>query len=315
MTSIRPQLAAQKYNEDITQGHLDNDGYIWAQPKIDGLRVLASVDLLPLSRSGKEHKLKPLRAWLRAHPSLRGVDGEVVTGHTYHEGSFRESMSGARAADGSREFTFFMFDYFLDSMPYLERYGHIAELYHRFGEFQEGDEYHAKLVLTPTSKLYTMEQINEYEEACIVQGWEGAMLRRNGPVYKFGRATTLEGGLTKLKRTEDSEAVVIGYEPWYQNNNTPNLSPLGYSTRTGHLAGLQPMERLGSWKCELLTDRTVKFDVGVMRGVSHADRDRLWADRDAYIGRIFKFAHQGYGGGYTKPRQPVFLNWRSAAEF
>ncbi|WP_416383265.1 hypothetical protein, partial [Parvimonas sp. D4] len=71
------------------------------------------------------------------------------------------------------------------------------------------------------------------------------------------------------------------------------------------------MERLGALKVELLTDRSVRFSIGVFKGWTHADRDRLWADRDTLIGRILKFKHQGYGGGYDAPRTPVGLGWRS----
>lgn len=315
--TIKPMLAAQ-FDENKVLAHLQQDGFLWTQPKIDGMRVLVSDACIPLSRSGKEWKNKPLRKFLSHHPRLRYMDGEVVPGHVYHEGSFREAMSGTRAEAGSRDFTYFIFDYFHGSVTdYASRMAAINTTlmtYETVIEDPDG-EYCAKLVMTPTFEVQTLDQVYEYEEMFVAQGWEGSMLRRNGLDYKHGRATALEGRLTKIKRFEDAEAVVIGYEPWYRNENDAVESPLGFTTRSSHQENLVPLERLGAWKCELLTDRSIKFDVGVMRGITHADRDRFWANRDAYIGRIFKFKHQGYGGGYDKPRSPVFLNFRSNAEF
>jgi DNA ligase 1 len=141
------------------------------------------------------------------------------------------------------------------------------------------------------------------------------MLRRPDKPYKFGRSTNRGGELIKLKRYEDAEAVVIGFEPWYENQNEATESELGYQTRSAHQENKVPLDRLGTLKCRLLTDESVEFDIGVMQGVTHAERDRLWTVRESLIGAICKFKHQGYGGGYDKPRTPVFLNWRDRDEF
>jgi DNA ligase-1 len=252
---------------------------------------------------------------------MAGIDGEVVPGHVYSADVFRDAMSGIRAAEGSREFTFYAFDHVavhsdgtFYTGPYGDRLSLLEDMLELFGQEQQADAYHAKLVLCPTVKLYNLEQVWEYEARCLAEGWEGAMLRRPDLPYKFGRSTNLGGHLIKLKRYEDAEAVVVGYEPWYQNQNEATQSPLGYTVRSAHQANKVPLERLGAWLCELATDRSVKFAVGVMQGVTHGDRDRLWQNRDAYIGRTFKFKHQGIGG-YDVPRQPVFLNWRDTTEF
>lgn len=315
--TIKPMLADNKpWNENIVQAHLDTDGFLFMQPKIDGMRVWVDGGCLPRSRSGKEHKHRALRKFLMDHPSLRGYDGELVTGHEYTEDSFRKSMSGIRAEEGDPSFTFYIFDYIHGLYDYNERLTMAKEVVERLGELRETNEYAAKLVVCPTWQVCTLDEIYGHEEALLSAGWEGGILRRNGRGYKYGRSTAREGALLKLKRfTEDAEAIVIGYEPWYVNENEQTSSPLGYSVRSAHQDNLRPIERLGAWVCKLASDPSVEFKVGVLQGVTHADRDRLWADRDAYIGRIFKFKHQGYGGGYDKPRTPVFLNWRPSSEF
>lgn len=302
--------------DELLQRHFDEVEFLYGQPKIDGMRVYHGQDHIPQSRSGKEWKNKPLRAWCQAHPSMVGIDGEVVPGHIYTEDSFRKGQSETRREEGSREFTFYAFDHtgFPDSV-YEVRLSNVADLLNTFGEYQENDAYHARLIVCPTVRVTSVLEVRDFEERMIAEGWEGAMLRRPDRAYKFGRSTNLGGELIKLKRYEDAEAIVIGYEPWYQNENEATQSPLGYTVRSAHQDGKIALERLGALHVELATDTSVKFKIGVMQGITHADRDRLWANRDSLIGRICKFKHQGYGGGYDVPRQPVFLNWRSATEF
>ena len=316
----RVMLADNKPVTDAQlQIHLDECGFLWGQPKIDGMRVYIGENLVPQTRSGKEWKNKPLRAWAQARPSLRGMDGEVVPGHTYTEDSFRQAMSGTRSADGSREFTFWAFDYVGNGWNiyrYEDRFEHLKQtILEPLEAFQEGDEYHARIAPCPTFKLATLDEVKAFEEKMILDGWEGAMFRRPDRAYKFGRSTNRGGELIKMKRYEDAEAIVVGVEPWHQNDNAATQSPLGYQVRSAHQEGKVPLERLGALNVELLTDRSVKFSIGVMQGITHAERDRLWGVRDTLPGRICKFKHQGYGGGYDVPRQPVFLNWRSEAEF
>lgn len=315
--SIKPMLGDNKpWNEAIIQRHLDTDGFLWMQPKIDGLRTLVDDECKPRSRSGKEHKHLALRKFLMDTPSMRGYDMELSTGHEYDKDTFRKSMSQARAELGDKAFTLFIYDYYPGSLRYEARYERVCDIVERLGTQRETDAYNAKLVVTPTWKVHTLAEIYENETRLLEDEWEGGMLRRDGLAYKHGRATTLGGELLKLKRNiEDSEAVVIGYEPWYVNDNEATKSPLGFQVRSAHQDNLRPIERLGAWKCRLLSDETVEFAVGVLKGVTHSDRDQLWRDRDSYLGRIFKFKHQGYGGGYDKPRTPVFLNWRPASEF
>lgn len=314
----RVMLADNKPVTDaILEKHFQEVDFLYAQPKIDGMRVYHGENCIPQSRSGKEWKHKALRAWCQDHPTLRGLDGEVVPGHTYHEGSFREAMSSVRAADGDHVFTFWMFDTtsLSPTATYEYRLEYLEAIKSGWEEFTESDRYHCRLALCPTDTVRSVEEVRDFEERMIAEGWEGAMLRRPDRPYKFGRSTNLQGHLIKLKRYDDAEAIVTGYEPWYQNENEPEQSPLGYTVRSSHQENKVPLERLGALHVELLTDREVKFKIGVMQGVTHSDRDRMWANRDSLVGRILKFKHQGYGGGYDVPRQPVFLNWRSNTEF
>lgn len=319
---FRPMLADnKKVTQEQLQAHLDEVGHLIMQPKIDGMRVLIDEACIPRSRSGKEHKNRYLRDFCRHHPSLRGLDGEIVSGLQYDANSFRESMSGIRAEDGSPEFTFYAFDFFHEPW-HAEAYEHrrdavlqlLAALHSptgsETGKILSDGIYTAKLILCPQREVHTVDEINAQEEYLLTQGWEGAILRRPDLPYKFNRSTNRGGELIKLKRFEDDEAVVVGCYPWERNDNEATTDVRGYTTRSAHQKNMVSIDRLGGFHCTLLRDPSVRFDVGVFRGWGHSNRDRLWAERDSLIGRILKFKHQGYGGGYDRPRTPVGLGWR-----
>jgi DNA ligase-1 len=320
---FRPMLAA-KFEENAVQRLLEEHEFLYMQPKIDGMRVLIDESAIPRSRSGKEHKNKYLRDFCRHHPSLRGFDGEVVSGLQYSADSFRESMSGIRAEDGSPEFTFYAFDFWQEPVALLAYGTRQAEVDHRMVDLATADyeaatgitlsdgNYTCRLLLTPTTVVYSLEEIRAEEERLLVAGWEGGILRHPIAPYKFNRATPRGGELIKLKRFEDDEAVIVGCYPWEHNANEATQDARGYTARSSHQDNKRALDRLGGFHCELLRDRAVKFDIGVFRGWGHSDRDSLWRERDSLNGRILKFKHQGYGGGYDRPRTPVGLGWRDA---
>lgn len=315
----RVMLADNKpIKDEQIQALLDISGYLYGQPKIDGMRVHVNEESRPASRSGKIFKHKYLNAWCQDHPSLRGIDGEITPGHAYTEDSFRGAMSSIKAEEGTPLMTYFLFDDTeLHNTPYASRLERLEKVIEQFGQTQQSDEhgYHMKLVVTSTVKVFTLEEVHTLAEKHIVDGWEGTMLRRPDMPYKFGRSTNRGGELVKIKRFVDAEAIVVGYKPWQQNNNAPTIDERGYQVRSSHQDGKVPLEMLGTLDVELVTDRAVSFSIGVMAGVSHTERRRLWEHRETLIGRICKFSHQGYGGGYDVPRTPVFLNWRSNSEF
>lgn len=323
---FRPMLADnKKVTQEQIQRHLDECGFLIGQPKIDGMRSLIDEECIPRSRSGKEHKNIYLRAFARHHPSLRGADGELVSGLQYDPTSFRASMSGIRSEVGSPEFTFYVFDFYLGDIAaqnYDVRRSHLRDRVANLipdpdvGSVITAQDsniaYHAKLVMCPQQPLYSLEEVNAYDEENIKNGWEGTMLRRPDRPYKYNRSTNVGGELIKLKQYDDDEAVVVGCYPWERNDNEATTDVRGYTVRSAHQGNKIAMDRLGGFHCELLRDRSVKFDIGVFRGWSHGDRDRLWTIRDSLVGRILKFKHQGYGGGYDCPRTPVGLGWRDA---
>jgi DNA ligase-1 len=127
----------------------------------------------------------------------------------------------------------------------------------------------------------------------------------NGP-YKFGRSSTNEGTLLKLKRFEDSEAEIIGVEELLSNQNDANKNALGHTERSSHKANMVPMGTMG---CLNVRDLKSKVEFSIGTGFDADTRAEFWKTRKTVIGKIVKYKYFA-SGSKDKPRFPVFLGFR-----
>lgn len=321
-TQLRPMLAA-KFDEARTEAHLKEDGHLLVQPKIDGMRVL-HYNGEPKSRSWKTWTSAQMNYWAAGHrETLHGLDGELLPGLLHEQGpdSFRRAMSDIRAEVGGTEFTYYVFDNFLEpAIAYESRLERIVQRLGPHGMMIGPQGYKVQTVICPTIGVHSLDEIYQHEEKWLALGFEGVIIRRRLAPYKYNRATAREGWLTKLKRFEDAEAEIIGVEPRYKNNNEQKTNELGYSQRSAHQGNLEEQSAVGAFRVRLVGDRTsvdgppVEFNIGVFLGFGISDREALWIRRDELLGKVIKFKHQGYGGGYDAPRTPVMLGFRDPIE-
>lgn len=336
---VRPMLAAQKYKGPgdlwspahiaVVEQHLKEDGYLIMQPKYDGFRTLFDFGV-PRSRAWKPHANKYLQRFAKDYGLLmQGVDCEQLPGHLAREDIFRQAMSDLRSEDGTRQFTLYMYDYF-EGLParaeYTRRVTAIQEVLDdavALDSFRDGViygpedcPYEVKLVLTEMWEVRSVEEIFQKQAELISAGWEGGIVRRPNLPYKYNRSTALGGELVKVKADrQTAEAVIIGFEPWYENQNEATTSALGFTTRSSHQDNMVALDMLGAYRVRCMENPGIEFKIGVLRGVTHEDRKRLWAERTQYLGGIIEYSHDGYGGGYDKPRTPVGLRIRPREEF
>jgi len=133
------------------------------------------------------------------------------------------------------------------------------------------------------------------------------MLRhQNGP-YKHGRSTEREGWLLKLKRFDDSEAVILSAYELMHNANEATQNELGYTERSSHKAGMVGKGVLGGLSVRDVYSG-VEFDIGT--GFDQATREALWKQRDQLPEQVIKYKFFA-SGVKDKPRFPVFLGFRS----
>ncbi len=282
---------------------------ILASPKLDGIRCIIR-DGSPVSRTFKPIANRHIRRFLEEQQLPNGFDGELMTyegtGLMMKPDNFQGVSSKVMSYDGKPTFMYNVFDWVRDEMgvsePYAIRYANLLELVSR--RFSQGTL--ENITIVPQHQCSSVEEVLAYEEAQLKMGHEGVILRSPLGRYKCGRSTLNEGILLKLKRFEDSEAKVIGFEQLMHNSNEATTDALGHTERSSHQAGMVGMGVLGALivKAEGFADT---FKIGT--GFTAEDREVIWKMKESYVLRLAKFKFQSFGTK-DKPRCPVFIGWR-----
>lgn len=267
---------------------------VLASPKLDGVRAtilngqLVSRSLKPFANKYTQQRF--------SHHLLEGLDGEFILGDPCAPDVFLRTSEALRRIDGSPQLTFWVFDHHefaLRAFKYRMR---------KARDFADN----ARDLLRLDVRFLGHTQIDDkfdldvYESRAVDKGYEGVMLRDPDGLYKFGRSTTKEGGLLKLKRYEDDEAVIIGIEEEMHNGNTAKRSELGNMKRSSHKENKVGKGTMGALIVRGLTGRfkDVEFNIGT--GFTAAQRAQAWP-----VGTIVTFKYFPVGVK-DKPRHPVF---------
>lgn len=265
---------------------------VMVSPKLDGVRATI-IDGRPLTRSLKEIPNLKVRSTFKVDAPL---DGEFIVGDPTSSSVFRDTMKvvSSHTADIS-ELRFFAFDV-VAPVHFAERLSVVEQLCSAGALF----------VPVPHQIIENEAELLKLEEFVLTQGYEGLMLRDPAGPYKFGRSTTREGTLLKMKRRLTSEAHVIGFQEQMHNANEAKLDNLGYTERSSHQANLVPTGVLGAL---IVRDITSNIDFNVGTGFTALERAEIWRKRQEYIGRICAYEYLPIGVK-DKPRHPVFKGWR-----
>ena len=262
---IKPLLA--------TKVELDKLAYpVLATPKLDGIRCLM-VDGVAMSRSMKPIPNNHVQKMLADY---HGLDGELMV-----KGDFNSVQSAIMSQDGEPDFTYWVFDSFLEEdlhLPYEDR---VEELHwaHDPGLIEP---------LLPL-ELNDEEELLVYLEYCLSEGYEGVMVRSPEGKYKFGRSTVKEGILLKLKRFFDDEGVLIEVTEKMHNANELEQDELGYAKRSSKKENLVPAGTAGSCVIEW---NGIQFRVGFGPGIDDANKKQIWDMRTELQGQLVKFSYQ-----------------------
>ena len=267
------------------------------EPKLDGVRTIAIAyrngTVMLYSRNGKEfsnfpHIAEQIRALAQKH-SLQYdlvLDGEIVGT------SFQELMKGATKKDHvATDSDFHVFD--------------IMNL----AEFREGhcnrNQHNRLLALSTLVSMHGLPNIHlvdgfdvdlsneaghktmtEYAEKCVLEGFEGIMIKRLDAPYECKRSTFW-----------------MKWKPVI----TVDLEVVDLEEGTGRNQG-----RLGALACEGTDDgRAIRVNVG--SGLSDSDRDSFWTRKDELVGHIVEIkadvVTQNQDGTYSL-RFPRFERFR-----
>lgn len=277
-----------------------------ASPKLDGVRchvingVAVSRNLLPFRN--------PQIQDMFGRQEFNGLDGELMVGDPTHPEAFRQTgLLNSHSGDCS-EVKFFVFDDFtFPDAPFSRRLEDSAKRVLRQNLLRN-----PTLARVDHKLIYNEEQLNHYEAECLDKGYEGVMLRITHGRYKFGRSTYREALLLKLKRFEDSEAVIDGANEKMHNANEKTLVKNGKAVRNSKKEGKVPMGVLGSVECRDIHDGR-PVDVG--SGFSDAERAALWQmhQRGELVGKVIKYQFFPTGSK-DRPRFPTFKGFRDEGD-
>lgn len=286
---MKPMLAAKTDGNDLNFPVL-------ASPKYDGVRCLI-IDGMAVSRSLKPIPNKFVQMLLN-RPEFEGLDGELIIGDPTSPDCFNVTSSGVMTRELCPNFKFYIFDKFNEDKPFYLR----SEMVGRIAAKSKSN----CLIHVKQFDVRANGNLHMLEAEFVNLGFEGIMIRDPNGVYKFGRSTVKEGGLLKMKRFSDAEAMVIGSTQLMTNTNEATIDKLGHTVRSSHKAGKIGAGVLGSL---VVKDQQtgVEFELGT--GFTATDRARLWCMRQALVGKLVKYRYQP-AGVKDKPRFPTFVGFR-----
>lgn len=269
--------------------------------KLDGVRcvILGGV---AYSRNMKPIRNKFVQSEI-GRQELNGMDGELTVGPTNAKDVYRTTVSGVMSIDGEPDFQFNVFDN-------ADPDDHDVPYQNRLAIIKAREITNRRVHWVKQNLVESVDELLDIEAQFLEEGFEGVMVRSIDGPYVETRSSVKMGILLKLKRFQDSEAVVIGFEEKMHNDNPAEVNEIGHTHRSSAKDGLVPMDVLGA-----LTVRDVKsgveFSIGT--GFDDALRDEIWRHRDTYLGWIAKYKSFSVGVK-DKPRFPVFLGWRDPSD-
>lgn len=290
---MKPMLAAASNGEELTYPVL-------VSPKLDGVRAII-IDGVVMSRSLKPIPNKYVQS-LFGNNRLNGFDGELIVGPPTAKDVFQKTQSSVMKHDGNPPAHFCVFDNFHDSSMFNHRHKSLCAAVKNLPRNISNN-----VSIVPHHMVNDVHELVKFESEFLKDGYEGLMVRSVDGPYKHGRSTVREGYLLKVKRFEDSEAVITGMSPLMHNNNEQIKNELGHSVRSSKKEGKVKTNMLGSLKVRDITTG-VEFEIGT--GFTEMDRIEFYATGKSMIGRVIKYKSQKVGVK-DKPRFPVFLGFRN----
>ena len=267
---MKPMLAGKC--DDVTKLKFP----VLASVKLDGVRCLM-IDGKLYSRTLKLIPNQKVQELFKSVPN--GSDGELILGDPTAHDAYRKTVS-AVMGDGNSvtDLRYYVFDNFTYSYnhPFVNRYNHLLTTIRP----------DAHLVVLPHIICKNDYELSSFEQQTVEAGHEGVMVRSLDGPYKQGRSTAKEGYLLKVKRFEDAEAEIIGFEERMHNGNEAKKNALGRTERSSHQENLVGRGDLGALIVRGVngTYKGVEFNIGT--GFNDTERLELWGNRLGHLGKI-----------------------------
>ncbi len=302
---------------------------VLASPKFDGIRCVVHPTLGVVSNTLKAIPNQFIQEYLGNH-CPRYLDGELLVGPTNHPNVAQATQSGVMSRDGRPDFTYAVFDNF--EAGDMCGFGIRIEDARRVITKARNEGFNNRIMFVEHVRLETYDDFVAYEAEQVGLGYEGIMLRSLDGKYKFGRSTLKEGGLIKVKRYIDDEAIIEGWEPLLRNQNDPEIDALGLQrrgygkdgkviddTRVGNflVRGVPSSRWAGvtfSVGSGLTDDERVKFRnefraADVLRDMRYPTEYFETHSSGSPLGKQITYKYQAHGSK-DAPRQPIWKGFR-----
>jgi DNA ligase-1 len=295
-----------------------------AQPKIDGVRALHTTGGFT-GRSLKKFKNLHITQFF-GHSALAGMDGELAAESEVHPDLCRITTSATGTIKGEPYLLWWLFDYITPETKDLPYFHRCAEaLPQRFEALRyEVPHIFPHLRLIPFKIINSMEQLLEYEQECLLLGYEGVIIRGLKAKHKQGRSTPTEHGLLRIKRFVDFEFKVHTILEGDANENEAQVNELGNTFRSSHQENKVPNGMVGAMlgtTLDVVKDPTsgeVLFPKGAEVKVSagclnHSQRYHYFTNQAEFMALVHK-AKFFPKGIKDKPRFPTWQTFRDPAD-
>lgn len=310
---MKPMLAAD-WDESKVQFP------VAGEPKIDGVRGLNMHGGL----TGRSLKLFKNRYTTDFYSQdfFKGFDGEFAAAQETHPDLCRLTTSALTTIAGQPFTLWWLFDYINPMNPdavYLERYQELKKIVSRLQCYKEYQPWSGHLRVVPMKIIHSLEELQQFDDENLDQGYEGTIIRDPYGKHKQGRSTVREGGLLRIKRFVESEAIVEAVVEGESNQNEAQTNELGLQFRSSHQANMIPNGLVGSLTCRALqtiTDRgRVVIEEGQLITVSpgnmpHDLRRYYFENQEELVKKVIKFKFFPKGIK-DKPRFPTFVTIRA----
>ena len=267
-------------------------------PKFDGIRGITQSGMA-LSRT---MKMLPSYQIQDEFTGIMGLDGEFIEGNERDFEVYNRTQSHVMSEDKPGDIRYFVFDTILPehiNRPFYER----LEVAHRLVRNKDG------YVPVEHDEVNNLEELLEVEDKNLKLGFEGVMLRNPLGRYKQNRATYNDNIIYKLKRFQDTEALIIGLEERMTNTNALEKDERGYAKRSSAKAGLVGAQTVGkfivNWQGHELPVAPGAF--------KHHELKWMWNNQEQVIGQFLKFRFFAHGVK-DSPRFPRAVGFRSSID-
>lgn len=250
----------------------------FVQPKLDGTRCVAVPGKGLFSRNKKAYPtLAHIQRVIDRLPETMVLDGELYSEElTFQEivGLVKSETLKPGDEERVKKIRLFVYDIVCE-LPYEQRWMNLQLLFRRLGG-KEGTK--GAVVMVPTERCGSEEEMKARHAEYMEQGYEGIMLRNREGLYRGVRSTALQ----KYKEFLDDEYEVIGFQE-------------GQGLETGCVIWLCQTEKGATFSCR-------------PRG-SREERQRLFQEGGEYVGKRLTVRYQEKTDAGL-PRFPVGITFR-----